>query len=181
MIIFDYATLACDSHRQHFIEIPWDQCIKCYDLLIRRNPLDDTEFPSCECGRNPFTWEQDWKAYYREAVNDKPIKLILEMCATLRENFDFEIWIDIPYIYQHGIETFLENYLKVFRDFYKIKMRPEGDATPWHEIKEKWIADTIIETKCCNKVAIEMALERSGSPMIEIWKKYGVPVFEVHV
>ena len=60
----------------------------------------------------------------------------------------------------------------------KFRFRPDGDTTPWHTLKEMWFQEL---TGPLRQRDPEMAFERSGSPMIEVWKKYGVPVMEVHI
>ncbi len=186
MIIFDYATLACDSHRRHFIDpkkMESIKCIVCGDWL--RDPfLDMMKCPVCHktCEGEP----PDYASYYAAAQHDKPIEATIKLFESylvpcLSGVGDVEIWIDLPYEYQHKIEIWLENHIISERTDYKLKMRPDGDTTPWHELKKKWLDDTYEDTKWGRKSPIEMAFETAGSPMIDTWKKYGVPCMEVHV
>lgn len=179
MIIFDYSTLADDSHRRHFIEKPWDECNKCYTLL-----KNGSQYPEgCKCGRNPFTWEENYAAYYAAAKDDKPLEATINIYQKLRDPdpLPYELWIDIPKKYEEQNRSFLvSNWLEkhIPGGFYRIRMRPDGDTTTWHELKEKWFQELSGPLRQRDP---EMAFERSGSPMIEIWEKYGVPVMEIHL
>jgi hypothetical protein len=168
MIIFDYATLADDSHRRHLIKRP---------PMMIANP-DPLEHPIVY-NEEYLKFIPDYESYYREAANDKSIKIVCEIYNRLYEyNIDFEIWADIPESYREQTKKWLENagsYDELA--MCKLRMRPDGDTTPWHELKEKWLK----QDDALALASIEMAFEPTGSPMIPIWKKYWVPVMEVHV
>lgn len=205
MIIFDYATLADDSHRRYLI-----------DPNHNENYWNDRELWDFTCQadgwydrwKNKKTGKQDFKpdyaAYYAAAKDDTPIKCIDKLLEYLKtetpENLSmpFEIWADFPVSMEDKLRTWFYKNSRVY-SWDIIRLRPSGDTTPWHELKEKWILDFLervpqsdLQVSVTPKSAIfteilrwknkiEMAFERSGSPMIEVWKKYGVPVMEVHI
>ena len=103
------------------------------------------------------------------------------LTSLLQRDSDVEIWIDshdISYI------KFLKKELSFFNDEVKIRMRPDGYTTPWHEIKEKWISehiDHMVDSETIIwKNEIEMAFEPAGSQALHAWKHYGVTCLEVH-
>lgn len=183
MIIFDYSILADDSHRRHFIDpyfnidVMWWSDQECFSS-------------ECDCGnwvKDNLPWQPDYAAYYAQADKDVPITSsihIFDKLMWLPNNL--LIWCDHPLINEIVIRKWTNKWV-VYPPAIHLKMRPDGDTTPWHELKEKWIQDHLSPAKCENsgivysKVNIEMAFERAGSPMIEVWKKYGVPVMEVHI
>lgn len=193
MIIFDYACLADDSHRRHFIDpthrddcVLW-VCNTTKETWLYRDGWSDQKT------RKKF--QPDYAAYYAAAKDDKPIEATLQIFHSLIFNagIEFQVWCDIPVTYRGQIEEKLKRtYLDEFITG-EISMRPDGDTTPWHELKEKWLKEMTKWPELPGKPSLkdgeifyrgdkpEMAFERSGSPMIEIWKKYGVPVFEVHI
>lgn len=189
MIIFDYACLADDSHRRHFIDpthrddcVLW-MCNTTKETWLYRDGWSDQKT------RKKF--QPDYAAYYAAAKDDKPIEATLQIFHSLIFNagIEFQVWCDIPVTYRGQIEEKLKRtYLDEFITG-EISMRPDGDTTPWHELKKQWIFEKVAQDVLNGKQVeittmksyVEMAFERSDSPMIEIWKNYGVPVFEVHI
>lgn len=179
MIIFDLRVLADDSHRRHFID---------------PNSINHLINPQGKY-YNVFTEEvfkPDYAAYYAAADKDEPIKDVIKIFDSLRKRNILHVWSDTPHI---NIEFFSKEY-DLHR--FQVRERPDGDTTPWHELKKRWILENMQVVKG-SKVAVEMtprhlkidetlewknkielAFEPAGSPMIPIWKKYGVTVMEVH-
>lgn len=169
MIVFDYSCLASDKHRRHFIDA--------YHPIHKGKYSVDSN----------SGWESDWNAYYAAAGEDRPIKSICEIYNRLYEyNTDFEIWADIPEKYREQTTEWLSlngSYDELA--MCKLKMRPDGDTTPWHDLKEKWMKDffylpTMDVSNCKSANEIQMVFEPVESPMIQTWKKYGVTCLEVH-
>jgi len=186
MIIFDYATLACNKHRRHFIEH------KGYSKW--NNTPTNTDYYTDGVHGPKVDWLPDYESYYAAAGEDRPIEAIVNLWAneiSLGGSGTHQIWCDISYIYAADIHEWLDKNLLDFKP-QQLRMRPDGDTTPWHELKEKWLNEMIEWPKLeaatqenmknvytrGNKP--EMAFEPESSPMIETWKKYGVTCFEVH-
>lgn len=180
MIVFSFECLADDSHRRHFIECPLNRCLTPYRDCI-----------CCKCEKRN-TWQPDYAAYYAAAKDDKPIEATItiwnqwEVDLALDKE-PFQIWCDVPLSYANNVCASI-NHITGFDARY-MRFRPDGDTTPWHELKEKWVQEYLkypeLPSHPDDKIYTrndkpQIAFERSGSPMIEVWKKYGVPVFEVH-
>jgi len=185
MIIFDYATLADDSHRRHFID-PWltsgnYQCTFSCDKRMKVGQWYDS---------NEKEWLPNWEAYYAAADKDVPIEAtlgILTRYIRSENQKPTEIWCDIPEKYRSIVMEWIQSNWFIGLFSFEIpalsqciKMRPNGDTTPWHELKEKWITEIIGKAFMEKKHPVEMVFERSGSRAIEMWKRYGVTVLEVH-
>ncbi len=179
MIIFDLeGTLADPSHRQHFIEKPWDCCNKCYNMLIQGG-----EAMQCKCGRNPFTWEENWAAFFGACDKDKPIEPVIEILDGVYQN-TVNFWKDVQ-IWSGRCESMREKTLKWLEENIlwdqlgskiTLKMRPIGDVTPEHKLKELWLEETYEETTWGRKTPIEYVFE--SKPLVTLmWRKHGVFVF----
>lgn len=130
-------------------------------------------------------WKPDYAAYYAAADKDEPNESVLRIIRLiLKTPIKFNIWCDLPNTMDITDELFswFNEHISCDGDYDyilddQIKLRPDGDTTPWHELKEKWFYEI---TGYLRQRDPKMAFEPSGSPMIETWKKYGVPCLEVH-
>lgn len=148
MIIFDLdGTLADCEHRRHFVD-------RYHDINEARRlseiSLANTSHPQPDS----YIWQPDYKAYNEACDKDsviEPTKIMYEKIAYSPFSPRMEIWSGrcesqrektlkwiIENLYLSGArinnlgETFI-NYLSE-----TLKMRPEGDNTPLHELKKKW-------------------------------------------
>lgn len=177
MIIFDLCeTLACSKHRRHFIEKPWDMCIKCYDLLT-----SDIKDKNCECGRNPFTWKEDLESFKENCIGDKPIAPVLDLIESLLLNPDeVKIWTGRYESQKEKTIEWLSYQIPMTIRWGKgkwenhLKMRPIADDSPEHELKEKWL-DELNKNDPKNK--IDFVFE-SDKKSIKMWRKRGIFVFD---
>ena len=160
MIIFDYACMASDNHRRHFIECPLDRCL---------TPYRDRICKKCEA-RN--SWQPDYEAFYAAADKDAPIEATISIWnkeISLGLMGCHQIWCDIPLEHGNDVCRWLHSNLLCFES-RQLRMRPPSDTTPWHELKEKWLkqyCETIMLTsmppKEITKCKIEMVFEPAGS------------------
>lgn len=188
MIIFDYATLADDSHRRHFIDP------RLHNNLIYLPPgISSSMKPWGWYSKDDVLWQPDYASYYREAKDDKPIEATLSIHGRFwigERPLHTIIWCDLEKKYREQVyEWLLDNwYIGLFeneKESFKgtIRMRPDGDTTPWHELKYKWVKEMSVkgDTIYGINTIFDMTFESEGSSMTKIWKKHGVPVFEVHI
>lgn len=174
MIIFDLdGTLADCEHRRHLIQKPWDFCYNCYMLL--KNAEKHSEFDACGmCKRNPFTWKEDWQAFYESCDQDKPIEPAIKVFYGLLETRDFsqmEIWSGRCESVRHKTESWLIN--NALPLGINLKMRPIGDYTPDDVLKEKWLDEAIAKGKTINFVFDDR------KKVVEMWQRRGIFVFDV--
>lgn len=127
-----------------------------------------------------------------DADKHVPIESTIKICNLLRKNNSVEIWSDLPASHMNQLMLKLRKYLPINKLIPSLHLRGRemGDTTPWHELKEKWLLEHMkwpeLPAAPSDKTfhrndKPEMVFERSGSLAIDIWKKYGVPVMEVHV
>ncbi len=187
MIVFDYATLACDKHRRHFID-PRNQPF----IFFYNGPSGSYWAHKATCTiddpKGPMKWQPDYAAYYYAADKDEPIHAIKRLIECIQGNEYFhsniQIWCDSDFKFSPIIDDWLNDKFDHLCHI-SIRHRDIGDTTPWHELKDTWIKEynnlpvmDIANIPSANK--IDMAFEPSGSPMINTWKKYGVTCLEVH-
>jgi len=178
MIIFSLEALADDSHRRHFLtpkkddEVIWiNKCAKHKGYWKDWN----TKKP----------WKPDYEAYNAACGEDKPVKAVLDLAVDLlsndidREYGDIVIWSTICKTQRHVLLEWIAYHLEIFGfdpEFYDklLKMRPEGDTTPAHEIKEKWYDLHNVENP---RDSIEYVFE-SDPESVAMWKRRGIFVFD---
>lgn len=180
MIILDLACLANDEHRQHFIIPPWDYCHDCYLMVTKQNP----EMQSCKCGRNPFTWEEDYKAYYDAADKDEPSEPVIKTVFSLIFDQYYQIWSDRP---DETRKTTIEWLDKNIIDTDSrdrpwdwdsgLKMRPNGDTRPQEQLFEEWLNKEVMLGPFESKTLIDFVFSSHG-PTIQMFRRRGVFVFD---
>lgn len=179
MIIFDLEGCLADcEHRKHFLQKPWDECHNCYCMITHVN--QHPEQGKCGiCGRNPFTWEEDWKSFNESCDKDLPNYSLRRL-----------LWRFDPYTSKIGIWTgrcesvrektaeclsecmFLGNFITVNQ--IDLRMRPIGDDTPEYKLKEGWYDLHNVDHPNDN---IEFVF--SADPeSIAMWKRRGVFVLD---
>ena len=146
MIIFDIETLADDSHRRHFIENP-----------RKSYPADNL-------------WEPEYESYYAACDKDDPIEQVISIWndqISLGAMGVNQIWCNIEEIHREKVENWLNKNLLCFES-HQLKMRPIGDKTPWHELKDRWA------NEC--KDNIDFVFDKDPES-IQMWKRRVVFVF----
>lgn len=188
MIIFDLdGTLADCEHRRHFVDpvkalkngfIPAVEHFEGFVLDKDRGNVYHKETNE--------KWKPDWKSFYEACDKDlvfSPVKSVLIQfchrdiqiwsgrCESVRKKT--EVWLD-KNIFDGDFEKFTR---------IKLKMRPIGDTTPYHILKEMWFNERcsdLIEAKMeCRapiKHDIEFVFEKDPES-INMWKRRGVFVF----
>ena len=178
MIIFDLdGTLADLEHRRHFVDHRLVPHTVIDGSAFRQYPKwYDKESDSCIVPCD-LKWQPDWKSFYEACDKDNPIPSTVELYQSLIfENYlrlgqQIEIWSGR--CQSVGYKTGLWLELHVWgAPSGVLKMRPIGDNTPLHELKERWLLDH---------------LARGGNPIdfvfdsdhksIQMWRRRGIFVF----
>ncbi len=115
--------------------------------------------------------DKDWDAFYNDVDKDEPKHHILAMLIAAREQSDVEIWTGRS-------ETTIEKSLRWLHDVGgvynfpedKIQMRPDGNHTPDHILKEQWLH------KC---LAFPTCVFEDRQRVIDMWRCNGVFCFPV--
>ena len=168
MIIFDLEILADGSHRRHFIDpekdLNYRMCLEDASGKHRRGVWYHD---------NGSEFKPDYESYYDACHKDETIQSTLTCYDRLNEHEIIEVWTEIS-------ESSREKLLKwISQNIYHdneslqyinrhLKMRPIGDETPWHELKERWA------NECKDK--IDFVFDKDPKS-IEMWKRRGVFVF----
>lgn len=175
MIIFDLdGSLANCEHRRHYVQKPWDHCSDCYSLLINNDPTH----PNCHCGRNPFTWKEDWKAFFEACDKDTPIEPVINVFRHIRFTFpeceEIQIWSGRCESVRDKTEDWIIKNIGLPDYLLPIKMRPIGDNSPDDKLKEKWLDETISQGK-----TIEFVFD-DRPKVVRMWRRRGIFVFDVN-
>lgn len=174
MIIFDLDTLADDTHRRHFIEP---------SINHLRSVKYDGKYANILTGE---LWQPDYEAYNAACGDDVPIKYTITILSQfiIYSNYNVEIWsvrceslksITLKWLYENWFFNMFT--IDIKRLDKCIKMRPIGNSDPAHVLKEKWLEDTLIETKWGNKYSIDFVFD-SDPESIAMWKRRGVYCFD---
>lgn len=194
MIIFDLdGTLADCEHRRHFVSIThalkkgYLPAVETYGYLCTDTNRGNIYHPETK-----KKWTPDWTAFYEACDKDVLIEPMADLYGRLwRENDyirDIEIWTGRCESVRSKTERWLDHhYIK----YDKLKMRPIGDNTPAHELKEKWLNE-YIESMYPNLPAPSKENEgqifhrkdpiafifEDDPKCIEMWKRRGIFVFD---
>lgn len=183
MIIFDLdGTLADYEHRRHFVQKHAHKDCTC------EKGLNDPH-----CPRIYIDWEYDLKSFHEACHKDS---LILPVWRTFisildtHSNDSIQIWTERSESVREKTESWImdnKSPLKGMKLNIVLKMRPIGDNTPHHELKEKWLdeliknsIDKFMEKESENHLGvndIEFVFD-SDPKSIEMWKRRGIFVFD---
>lgn len=179
MIIFNLdGTLADCDHRRHFVEKnhPTNlldiQLSDKDQIIIKR----DGYFEIMNRIDHP-DWQPDWKAFYNECDQDAPIHQTLRIFKTLYLHTNIPIQIlsgRCESTREKTLEWFEKTVYSIFRSKLNeiLKMRPIGDNTPEHELKERWLDEHFAG----GGKPIEFVFD-SDPQSIAMWRRRGIFVF----
>lgn len=172
MIIFSLEALADDSHRRHFIEPNMNELRK---VRVKSGEGEEVFYLNDDDER----WIPDYDAYTAACGEDKPINPVCKMNELFEIPFaitqvDIQIWSVGCESLREVIDQWLTNQCIYHSE---LKMRPEGDTTPAHELKEKWLDERYEVTKWGSRHDIEYVFE-SDPESVAMWKRCGVFVFD---
>jgi hypothetical protein len=166
LYIFDLdGTLADLHHRRHFVERP---STKCYDCggANRRN--------CAQCSDLDAGFKPNWSAFHAACVYDAPIKPVIELLKNLAlgsgERGQPEIWLwsgRMDTVHNETIQ-WLEQY-DVLHLLDGIKMRPAGNYTIDHELKQQWFYSMSPEDR-----ARLVCVFDDRNQVVDMWRRNGV-------
>lgn len=165
MIIFSLEALADDSHRRHFIEPP-----------KRFFYVKEDLYQHDETGRE-LNWQPDFQSYYDACDGDRiisPTMRLLDFIAMNGQPNKIQIWTSRYESDQEKTMKWLKNYSFGFacHEFDLIlKMRPIGDNSPAHELKERWLNEHIAHAR------IDFIFE-TDPQSIAMFRSHGIFVFD---
>ncbi len=181
MIIFDLdGTLADCEHRRHFVDAE-----KNFNLSFVQ-PGNINSPPWGWYTQSGERWKPDYKSFYEACHKDNLIFPTAELFSRICYEEDYGYSLDYVNVWSGRCESVRKKTEKWLNYFFPeipekyweqgLKMRPIGDSTPDDVLKEKWLDDTIIETKWGNKIPIDFVFD-SDPDCIKMWRRRGVFVF----
>lgn len=142
--------------------------------------LDGT-LADCEHRRH-FVDVADFESFYEAFDKDTPIEAVCKIFDDLAVDNDIQIWSCRCESIRQKTLDWLYNYVPYSSQI--LKMRPIGDNTPYHELKEKWLDEYINS----NEYVKNVFQNRGKSPIhfvfdsdhesIKMWRRRGVFVFD---
>jgi phosphoglycolate phosphatase-like HAD superfamily hydrolase len=175
MIIFDLdGTLANIDHRRHHIDPTKRDDVYYHELSDLKQMkgwyyLDDVSYP-----KSRVKFKPDWKKFFDDCHLDRPNDAVMKIFVHLAmKKNDIEIWTGRPEKLRAVTEEWLDQFLHVFMDKVRVKMRPDNDNTPDFELKEIWLRQEVEEGK-----EIEMVFE-DRNRVVQMYRKLGIPCFQV--
>ena len=179
MIIFDLdGTLADHSHRLLFVDPAHDPNAEyIYD------DLDDLGQNLSLSGHlyikgTQERWKRNYEQFYQNCDNDKPIFPLLLLMRRVSQFEHVQIWTGRSESVRQKTIWWFDKHLTCFapKDWFEknLKMRPLGDHTPDHELKEKWLDDYMKN----NDIPIEMVFE-DRTRCVEMWRRRGIKCLQV--
>lgn len=136
MIIFDLdGTLADCEHRRHFVNGSLEYCDHWHS--IPNHSVD-----ACDACKSKWkVWKPDYKSFYEACDKDTPIEPVIEIASSFfQRNISYQIWSGRCESVRNKTEKWLAyNHI----EYCELKLRPIGDNTPAHELKEKWLDEYI--------------------------------------
>lgn len=193
MIIFDLdGCLADNRHRLHLVDYNKD-----LDLRIVTEYTNKTARVHRVGNPELFMWQPNWPAYWDACDKDEPIQAGINLLQYIGEGVEYGSdtpWVDYKEIQiwsgrNESIRTKTSKWIrKHLEHSYEnqpiLKLRPEGETCPDEVLFEKWLYDLGFDKAISDPLSfknnlIDMAF--SGNPaVIEMWKRWGVPCFQVH-
>lgn len=195
LYIFDLdGTLALIEHRRHFVD--QRQCAACHGTgAVVRKPVEVggffTDITKCRvalpalddctaCDGSGKT-KPDWRSFFAACVDDEPNLPVIRTLRALRSS-GAECWIwsgrsdevrdeTVAWLRKHGCFGWPAWW---FGAPERLRMRKAGDHQPDEKLKFGWLAD--MEPPERNRLT---AVFDDRSRVVEMWRKHGVPCFQV--
>lgn len=176
MIIFDLdGTLADCEHRRHFVDPKKDP-----NATWWSDPENSDKGNYIR--KDGLPWYPDWKSFYEACDKDTPIYSTINLINVLTTGDEFgqyplgeiEIWSGRCESVRQKTMDWIKHHIFPWsnEDIPKLRMRPIGNSTPDHELKEMWLLDVLlIEGK-----EIECVFD-DRPKVIRMWRDHGIFVF----
>lgn len=175
MIIFDLdGTLADCEHRRHFVDP-----LKAFDNRLSKYKIGN-DFERINLDLNGNAWKPDYQSFNQACDKDQIILPVVFQFYALREKFGachpIQIWSGRCESVKGKTIDWLQRYFTRDIDWVSnLKMRPIGDNTPDHELKERWLDESLwnnTPVKECLPTVFDSDLKS-----IAMWKRRSVFVF----
>jgi hypothetical protein len=164
MIIFDLETLADCEYRRHFV-----------DPALHKGKY---VFKPCLGWQDVETGKEfipDYKSFYEACHIDSVIVQTCKLFLDLAIDNDIQIWSGRCESTREKTLNWIYHYFHC--DGHILKMRPIGDKTPYHELKEKWLDERIDDMGNQAVSDIEFVFD-SDPKSIEMFRRRGIFVFD---
>lgn len=188
MIIFNLdGTLADCEHRRHFVD-PLKNPE--YEFVPENNTEGWKKGYYCNLTTTPYfgmPWKPDWKSFYEACDKDEPIESTIQLFKELYLSHaytEIQIWSGRCESVKENTHYWLDYHINPTFNFFDIlKMRPIGDKTPEHELKEKWLFERskIDPSHRPPGVKLDPNIDfvfDSDQKSIEMWRRCGIFVFD---
>ncbi len=169
MIIFDLDNALADcEHRRHFVD-PSKNPYAMKDIYSLHADGRWWDVAHYEKYHTAIEWKPDWPAFYEACEDDTlilPTWLLAE--SLFCKNRQYSIWSGRCESVRAKTEKWLDSYDIQFCD---LKMRPIGDTTPDHVLKERWLDEVVAEGKTIDFVFDDRP------KVVRMWQRRGIFVF----
>ncbi len=178
MIIFDLdGTLADCEHRRYLVD-PLKEHPEYYRKPCKT--CKDGSYHSIDTQYHKLTqkaWEPDWQAFYEACDKDKPIQPVIQIFNNFWQNrtgdLDVVIFSGRCESVKEKTYQWIDKHLDCGETYPAIRMRPVGDHTPDHDLKERWL-DEALDTHA----TIDFVVDDRQS-VCQMWRRRGIFVFDV--
>lgn len=187
LYIFDLdGTLADLTHRRHFVHLQPGSRVTvdnrpgvCIGVTPSATPLhynvmlDDT-LESAHYDARSVKFKPDWDAFHAACVDDKPIQPVIELLQLIHRKNDVWIWSGRMETVRSQTVRWIEDHTNIFWDQNHIKMRPAGDYTVDHKLKESWLHALSPE----DRARLVMVFD-DRNQVVDMWRRNGVVCAQV--
>lgn len=116
--------------------------------------------------------EKDWAAYFRACPGDKPNWPVIHLLNAL---VDANYMVGIFSGRSDEVIGETIDWLTEFFPYYQsLVMRPAGDFTPDHELKQRWYEAMTDKAKANLRFVLD-----DRRRVVDMWRSLGVPCFQV--
>lgn len=158
-------TLADIAHRRHHVEYPLIDCENCgHQHNTRKCRMCETKHP----------FKPNWDAFHAACVDDKPIRPVIDTLVNLRMS-NCEIWVWSGRMITVLAETrqWLHKHVGL-TNVNELRMRPAGDYTIDHKLKESWLYAMTPE----DRARLVMVFD-DRQQVVDMWRRNGIVCAQV--
>lgn len=188
LYIFDLdGTLADLKHRRHFVALQDGSVVtsRHFDKGIYRGPhatiADNCWIEIAGTGQWAFhnsdvKFKPNWDAFHAACVDDTPIKSVIVLLETLAQHADIWVWSGrMETVYAETLAWLYHNIDFQDRTVGEVlKMRPAGDYTVDHKLKESWLHAMSPEDR-----ARLVCVFDDRNQVVDMWRRNGVVCCQV--
>lgn len=177
LYIFDLdGTLSLADHRRHLVEAPEDG--KCPQCISGKTYSDvDQEGSKCNDCDGSGKFKPNWSAFYEACDKDQPnwpvISTLLQLYSV---GCDVRIWSGRDDSVKPKTLMWLHLATRLSLNVLKemLVMRPNGDYTPDHQLKRKWL--NLLQPQERRRL---VGVFDDRQKVVDMWRDAGVACFQV--